>query len=496
MSAKVSARGMCVRPSAWLWVGVLGTVLVAALPARAEQEDRAQGSTPPNILFIVADDLATRLGCYGDAAAVTPRLDALAGKGVLFTHAYVQGSVCTPSRTSFMLGLHNAHAGANHFQKHPDTMTLGRWFRRHGYQTYSVGKIDHTEEFLDPEAWDIRDHDADVKPQPGLGPRLPLVEDLPQPDGRSLGRRFSLVGASKNPEQLPDNAVAEAAIRFVRGRRDRSKPFLAAVGFHSPHVPWDSTESLHEAVDAGKLKLERSPPDASLLPPGSLHYEPGLAIGDSLQRRAMRAYYAAVAHLDFQVGRLLDALDAEGLSGNTIVVFTSDHGYHLGWRGQWVKHSLSEQVLNVPVIVRGPGVTAGSRTTGIVELLDLFPTFCDLAGIAAPDHLDGRSFRPLLEDTQAPGKEAAFVSMPKGWGNGRSVRTARWRYIERQDGSVELYDHDADPNEYRNVADAPGHAAIIAAHAALLDRQFGPASVRQAAPAVKPRRSAAAEGNL
>lgn len=307
---------------------------LACLAFTATAWSETRQPSRPNVLFIVADDLATRLGCYGDASAVTPRLDGLAAQGVLFTHAYSQGSVCTPSRTSFMLGLNNTHAGANHFQKHPDTMTLGRWFRQHGYQTYSVGKIDHTEEFLDPQAWDIRDRDADVKPQPGLGPRPPLIEDLPHADGRMLSRRFSFVGTGQKPEQLVDNAVAEATIRFVRDRRDANKPFFAAVGFHSPHVPWDSTERLHEAIDPQRLKLERLPPDASSPPPDSLHYTPGLAISDDLQRRAMRAYYAAVAHLDYQVGRLIDTLEAEGLSGSS--AGSSAHSQPVDRRGMTV----------------------------------------------------------------------------------------------------------------------------------------------------------------
>jgi len=441
----------------------------------------AGGAEPrrPNILFLVADDLATRLGCYGDTAAITPNLDRLAAQGVLFTHAYAQGSVCTPSRTAFMLGLNNAHAGANHFQKHPDAMTLGRWFRTHGYQTFSVGKIDHTEEYLDPKAWDIHVPYADLKPKRGLGGLTKLDEDEPQPDGTSLRRNFSLVGVGDGPEQMHDAQVADRAIEFLATRRDASKPFFAAVGFHSPHVPWNTLRTLHETHERAKFSPEKTPPEATTLPAGSLHYEPPLAVSDEVAREAMHAYYAAVSLLDQQMGRILAALETEGLVSNTVVVFTSDHGYHLGWRGQWVKHTISEQVLRVPLIVRAPGVATGTRADGIVELIDLFSTFCEVAGLPAPDHLDGTSFQPLLRNPTGAGKPAAFIAMPKGWGNGRSVRTARFRYVERNDGSIELYDHASDPDEYHNVAADPAHAGVIREHSALLERTFGPHAVRQ-----------------
>ncbi len=156
------------------------------------------------------------------------------------------------------------------------------------------------------------------------------------------------------------------------------------------------------------------------------------------------------------------------------VLFSRDQGYHLGWRGQWCKHSIDEQVLRVPLIVRCPQGARGARANGIVELLDLFPTFCDVAGLPAPDALDGRSFLPMLEDPKAEGKAAAFASMPPIWGNGRTVRTARWRLVERLDGSSELYDHDSDSAEYFNVIHDPVHEPLVRRLHAMLEKEFGP----------------------
>jgi uncharacterized sulfatase len=351
----------------------------------------------------------------------------------------------------------------DYFRKHPDTMTLGRWFRQHGYQTFSVGKIDHTEEYVDPAAWDIRV--ATVKPAVPLGPHTQWHEDL------GLKRqKLSFIGVAATAEALLDHARTDRAIEFLERERHAGKPFFAAVGFHTPHVPWDTTKACFDAHDPATFALEPTPADASPLPPGSLRDEPGMEISEANQREGIRAYYAAVTMLDEQVGRLLDDLKRRGLLDNTVIVFTSDHGYHLGWRGQWCKHSIDEQVMRVPLIVRLPGGPQAATADGIVELLDLFPTFCDIAGLPAADGLAGRSFLPLVQDPKALGKVGGCCQ----WGNGRTIRTARYRYTERTDGSREFYDHERDPAEYFNVIDEPGSDAIAREHAALLDKELGP----------------------
>lgn len=423
---------------------------------------------PPNILFLIADDLGTRLGCYGDRAAITPNLDRLATEGVLFSRAYAQGSVCIPSRTSFMLGLNNRHASSDHFIRHPETMTMGRWFREHGYQTFSAGKVDHTDEYADPRGWDIRVKIADIK-APVHIKRSRLDEDL-----GPKRRKVSLIGLADAPEAIHDWLRAERVIQFLKKERDPGRPFFAAVGFHSPHVPWDSPRAIHEGHDPAKLVLEPTPANATPLPARALRDVPGIEMTEARQREGQRGYYAAVTTLDAQVGRLMGALRHNGLWESTVVVFTSDQGYHLGWRGQWCKHSIDEQVLRVPLIVRCPQGARSSRANGIVELLDLFPTFCDVAGLPTPDALDGKSFLPMLEDPKAEGKAAAFASMPPIWGNGRTVRTARWRLVERLDGSRELYDHSVDGAEYYNVINDAGHEPLVRSLHAMLEKEFGP----------------------
>ena len=414
----------------------------------------------PNILFIVSDDLATRVGCYGDQAAITPHIDRLAAEGICFDRAYVQGVVCTPSRTAFMLGLNNRHAHRNHFVTHTETMTMGRWFRQHGYQTFSVGKIDHSKPFIDPNAWDIRGEISDA-PISGLR--------VIQEDEGDLRRRVSRYVVVDSAESTRDWKVAQRAIRFLREERDSSRPFFAAVGFFKPHQPCVSTKTQFDRHDPQRFLLQPTPVDAT--PVGHAAYVPGIALRESHQRLAQHAYYASVSHMDDQFGRLLEATRADGLLDNTVVLFTSDHGFHLGWRGQWAKHDLSEEVMRVPLIVRYPRLVAsGSRTSGIVELIDLFPTFVELAGLPSPETIDGRSFVAQLKEPSTPGKRAAFCDNGI---RGRTVRSPNWRLTQYPGGRDELYHLPSDPHEYYNVIDQPRNQKIALRLARWLDAELG-----------------------
>jgi uncharacterized sulfatase len=447
-----------------IWtIRIVAAILVLAAPSGFGVET----SQHPNILFIVADDLATRLGCYGDMAAITPNLDQLAASVVTFLSAYAQGVVCTPSRTSFMLGLNNRHANVNHFVQHPETMTLGRWFREHGYQTCSIGKLDHddpTDKYSDPKAWDIRVKREEMPSLVRPSPLKTFDEDI------GLKRqRIGFYGASASLEAIGDSARVQRLMKFFSEERVLGKPFLACIGFHSPHLPWEATKEAWDVHRDTKFVLESTPPDATPLPKGSLLNEPGIELSEARQREGMRAYYAAVTSLDAIIGDLLARLKADGHLENTLIVFTSDHGYHLGWRGQWCKHSLDEQVTRVPLIVKMPGATAG-RSQGIVELLDLFPSFSDFAGLPTAPGLDGKSFLPNVRDPKSPGKPAAFC---RGM-NGRTVRTLRYRLTERTDGTVELYDYAKDPLEYHSIATLPENAATVQRLRGLLLAELGP----------------------
>jgi arylsulfatase A-like enzyme len=444
----------------------MGTFLLFVTNCAISAENPAQ---KPNFLFLIADDLSPRLGCYGDKSAKTPNLDKLARKGITFTHAYAQGAVCIPSRTSFMLGLNNHHADCNYFKTHPETMTMGRWFRENGYQTFSVGKIDHDETYTDPKAWDIRVPIAECR----LG-ATPVNKSRFDEDNGLKRETFLTYSRDERVEATSDWARTESAIHYLEKERQADKPFFAAVGFLSPHTPWETTLDMYHKQKSDSYSLEWPPPARNTpISEKALHYNPGLDFSKELQQQCMQQYYATIGLLDQQIGRLMKVLEKQDLMKNTIIVFISDQGFHLGWRGQWIKHTISEQVLHVPLIVSLPNGIRKAKADGIVELLDLFPTFCELAKIPTPENLDGTSFLPLLKNPKAEGKLAAYTSMPPGWGYGRTVRTKEWRLIERLDGTKELYSHPADKDEYFNVIDKPENKTVAADLHALLEEMFG-----------------------
>lgn len=380
----------------------------------------------PNILLIIADDLNLRLGCYGEPIARTPSLDQLAQESVLFTKAYAASTVCTPSRKSILTGLAIHKVGANNedfMEKHPDTMTMPRWFREHGYQTVRLGKIEHGPEYAGPKDWDLS-LTTNV-PRRGKG------KNYVDSQGQTLGNAIAYPDDSFTHDQLRANKFKE----FVEQKRDKDRPFFFALGFHSPHIPWES-QARHKAMfPLDQLPLPLAPKGATPMtkPPeyqkkmlAELHHPlPGqegnpwtgdnpkdynLLVPEQTQREMIREYYAAVAMMDEALGHIMATLKAQGLDKNTIVVFTSDQGYFLGYRGIWRKHYLYPEVLNVPLMVRYPGLQhAGANAAGIVELLDLFPTLSDLAGITPPEDIDGKSFVPQLQNPQAPGKKAAYA---------------------------------------------------------------------------------------
>ena len=441
----------------------------------------AAEARPPNVLLLVSDDLATTLGCYGHPVAKTPHLDALAAGGVLFERAYCQFPHCNPSRSSFLTGRRPDSTRVtnnedNLYENLPGVMTLPHLFREHGYATARCGKIFHLgvpsglESMDDPQAWDFGE---------------PFKSELPYPPKRESAVQVTAGKKQGLPWQeipcadddLIDGGHARLAIEWLE-RRDAAKPFFLAVGFHRPHLPLVAPAKYFDLYPLESIALPEAPADdeADIPAPARNGAVPGYALSTTPEQRraAIRGYLAAVSFMDAQAGRVLDALPRLGLAENTIVVFLSDHGWHLGEHGLWHKRSLFEECARVPCIVRTPAMpAAGRRCAGLVELLDLFPTLCDLTGVPAPAGLEGRSLRPLLDDPAARLHQAAFTQARRGkdaefWG--RSVRTERWRYTEWNGGKdgAELYDHDADPHEYRNLAGQPEHSAARAQLRALL----------------------------
>lgn len=464
----------------------ISAYLIAALPivivfASFSFAQESAKPTKPNVLFIMADDLNCRLGCYGDKRVQTPHLDRLAARGVVFERAYCQYPLCSPSRSSLLTGRRpnatgvltnpgNAKskggAASPHFRETiPDTVTLPQLFKQNGYFVARVGKLYHygvpgqigTNGLDDAPSWMevINPKGRDKAEEDKIFSLIP----------NNFGGTVSWLASDGADEEQTDGLSASAAIALLE--KHRSEPFFLAVGFFRPHTPYVAPKPYFEKYPANDIALPSlSDEDKARLP------APAFAsakkeqdqMSDGQRKEATQAYQAAITFMDSQVGRLLNALDQAKLTDNTIIVFASDHGYHLHDHGLWQKMSLFENSARVPLIISAPGAAQnGKQSPALSELVDIYPTLADIAGLPAPDYLDGKSLRPILEGKSPSVKEAAFTQVRRGQFDGYSIRTDRYRFILWDDGKKgrQLYDLQKDPLETQNLADSPDHSAIV-----------------------------------
>ena len=448
----------------------------------------------PNILFIAVDDLRPSLGCYGDKLAHTPNIDRLAARGVKFNRAYCQVAVCNPSRASLMTGLRPDTLGVwtlpIHFREaKPDAVTIPQWLRKFNYTAVSHGKIFHNPT-PDPQSWSepIRER-----------PSLPYVypegtrdyvraeqAKLPQRDWR----KNNLRGPSTAAPDLPDNKVLDGArtdmcIEDLRRLKKSGRPFFLGMGYIRPHLSFVAPKKYWDLYDPQKLPVLDNQKTPAGAPPYSMHNNSELShyvdlinmpkpwddrtVPAEKARQLMHGYYACVSYVDAQIGRLLDALEEEGLRDNTIVVLWSDHGWKLGEYRGWGKMTNYEIDARVPFIISAPGMkSAGQQSDSLVELLDIYPTLCELTGVEIPDFVEGNSLVPVLRNPQAEVHQAAVSQYYRRHEDreymGYSLRTDQYRYIEWRDfgtGEItarELYDHHVSQLETKNLADtvSPG----------------------------------------
>ncbi len=458
---------------------VLSRILLSALltivaPLELHASEKKSTNPPRNVLLIVSDDLNTALSCYGHALVKSPNIDRLAARGLRFDQAHCQFPLCNPSRASFLTGLRPDTTGvlenSTHFRQHvPDVITLPQLFERNGYFVARVGKLFHygvpnqigTSGLDDPPSWlevvNPRGRDKDEE-----GKIFSL-------EPGKFGATLSWLAADGTDEEQTDGIGAQAAIRLLENHH--AEPFFIAVGFFRPHTPYVAPKKYFDLYDLKRISLVRQPGGGreGVPEPALTVNPPNYGISDDLQKQAIQAYHASTTFMDAQVGKLLDALDRLKLTDNTIVVFTSDHGYHLGEHGLWQKQSLFEESTRVPLIISAPGMKgAGKSSSSLAELIDLYPTLADLCGLTPPSDLPGRSLRPILDDPSIVVKSAAFSQVRRGGRqqafDGRAVRTERYRYIE-WDGSnkgVQLYDHQVDPQEQHNLAHDPSYQHTVA----------------------------------
>ncbi|QDT15289.1 sulfatase [Alienimonas californiensis] len=463
----------------------LAPLLLAASAPGAD----APGSPPerPNVLLICADDLTS---CLDEPGVVTPNLDRLRERSVTFERAYCQYPLCNPSRSSMLSGLRPDTTGIYGNgtpirEAVPDVVTLPQLFKKNGYFTARVGKIYHygnpgdigTDSLDDPESWNrVINPAGRDKAEEGL-----IVNYTPK---RGLGSSLSVLEAAGTDLEQTDGLVAVGAEALMTEHLNKNpgKPFFIAAGFFRPHCPYVAPKAHFEPYPQGSVTVppfDGQPagvPDAAV---SNIKPYPWYGVTKEQADDSKRAYYASVTFLDANVGRLLDALDEAGQTENTIVVFWSDHGYHLGEKGLFKKQSLYERAARAPMTIAAPGVTdtgagAGGTCERPVEFVDLYPTLADLAGLGdqAPERLEGVSLVPLLKNPAADWDRPAFTQTQRNrkyGGMGYSVRNARWRFTRWGDGSTELYDHSADPDEDRNLAADPQHAGTAKELAALLD---------------------------
>ncbi len=438
--------------------------LVMALSLYAADLRAAEpGAAAPktNVLFIAVDDLNNDMGCYGHPIVKTPNLDRLAARGTRFDAAYCQYPLCNPSRTSFLSGMRPDTTKVTNNTVQPrstlkDVAFLPEHFSKHGYFTARVGKLPHGT-FNDAIKWDVSENPRRVSAGGGGQNRQP---NQVQPVGNKVTWR-----ATDNPDDVePDGRTARRIAQLLEQHKD--KPFFIAAGFHKPHLPFVAPKKYFDLYPPDKIELPKEPADFRKTVP-ALAFTRGTddeKMTEADKRQAIAAYYACVSFTDANVGVLLDAMDRLKLWDNTVVVFVSDHGFHLADHGGlWRKMTVFERSARVPLIVAAPGKPGKQVSPRLVELVDLYPTLTQLCALPEPKRLEGTSFVPLLDDPKREWKKAAFTQVARGQTMGRSLRTERYRYTEwGSEGVAELYDHQIDPNEYVNLAADPKHAATVA----------------------------------
>ncbi len=440
----------------------LMTVLQLAPLAALHAADGSSLAAKPNVLLIMADDLRDFGGAFTREVVKTPNLDRLRARGTTFERAYVQYPVCNPSRSSMMTGLRAEQTGivGNDIplrQKLPDIVTLPQLCKDAGWQSHAFGKLYHLGGGKDAEAR-LRWMDA--------GKSWHTAQAFQAtPTGRKMLEGRNVTGGALNwcswgvadggDDDQPDGQIATATAAMIEKLGDT--PWFIGCGFMKPHDPFIAPKKYFDQYPLKSLKPWIDPAEMTPVRKEAVGFG---AYGESFGkftevewRELFRAYCAGTSFMDAQLGRVLDALDKRKLWDKTIVIFVGDHGYHTGERQWWNKNTLFERSCRAPLVIAAPGMKGGQVSRSLVEFVDLYPTVADLCGLKVPHKVPGVSLRPVLESPAASVKDTAFTLVTRGPKlHGQSVRTARWRFTRWSDGQTELYDHDTDPEELRNVA--------------------------------------------
>ncbi len=470
------------------------SILIAAFFLISFTSPLALCAERPNVLFLICDDLNCDLGCYGHPLVHSPNIDKLAERGVRFENAYCQYPLCGPSRASFMSGLYPDQTlikrNAIYLREHlPNVVTMSQMFNKAGYFATRIGKIYHynvplnigTSGHDDPFSWDAtinprgRDRDEENK-----------IFSL---KSGNFGGTLSWLAADGEDEEQTDGIAATEAVVLLEKYAENNKPFFLAVGLFRPHTPFVAPKKYFDLYPLKEIQVPQVPsgyfetipkPVARSIKSKRVQF----SMKDQLARQAIQAYYASITFADAQIGRILSQLEQTGLDKNTIVLFTSDHGYHMGEHGHWQKRTLFDNGSRVPLILAGPGVEAkGKSCLSPAEMVDFYPTLADLCGLKTPNYVSGVSLAKTLVDPHYQPRESALTQLDKGY----SVRTDRYRYTEWGSGGElgkELYDHQSDPKEMKNLAEKDAYAEQVENLSKLLHKRISaatkaPAGVKQ-----------------
>jgi len=429
-----------------------------------------------NVLFLIADDLNCDLGSYNHPQVISPSIDKLASKGVLFENAHNQYPLCGPSRASFMTGMYSDQTkitGNNVLLRTtvPDVITMGQRFRQQGYKSVRIGKIyhyDNPSSIGTSSADDIYTWDYTINPYGRDKEEEYKINTLKE---RQYGGTLSWLAADGTDEEQTDGIGATEAIEQLEKFSKNGQNFFLAVGMYRPHVPFVAPKKYFDMYDRDSMEILYSGSSDEYLKtipkPAALSVrwkKDQMILNDKsnlkLAQEIKEAYFATTTFMDAQIGRILKKLKRTGLDKNTIVVFTSDHGYHLSEHGHWQKQTLFDNATRVPLIFSGPGIESGQRSNSPVEMIDIYPTLMELTGIEAPDHVVGKSLTPIFENNNVNIRNSALTQ----WRNGYSIKTERYRITkwgENGELGYELYDHNNDKEELINLANDPNYLPTL-----------------------------------
>ena len=458
-----------------------------------------------NILLIAVDDLRPEINCFGKKKLHTPNIDKLAEEGVQFDRAYCQVPLCMPSRASFMSGI---RPDRRQLDRIPDIcvngeLSLPGYLKQNGYTTLSIGKVYHYNDD-DEASWTKRYTDTFYEKDytcDGYCAGYQLEENKRK--GKNFSKQF--IGGKQDCElppicecadvpdsAYPDGMIADRAIEALHKLRNSAKPFFLAMGFYRPHLPWAVPKKYWDLYDRNNVDLADNPffpEDAIGISDLSdfLHYgdeeinrtysDMGMydedtfpVLSEDKQRECIHGYWASVSFTDAQIGKVLNELARLNMQDDTAIILWGDNGWHLGEHKLWSKVTSFEESTRIPMILSIPGITKGERTSALAELVDIYPTICDLTGLTCPDHLEGLSVMPVLSDAQCSWKKGVFSRI----GNAETLRIDRYRFTRYSkamlpgeythlpnSGVHELFDLQNDPRENVNVAKHPRYSKLV-----------------------------------